>query len=365
MSEFLNVSLVLQPHWKQLFVLGMIFVASYARTAWRGGQRLAAVREIASGDNPRFAVAFWGRGAPEALGLKDGRYKIICNLEMGGTNPHVIRALDAAEIERTGFTKRIRQRDDLHAKVFICDHLALVGSANASANGLGFEGAEAKGWLEAGIRIDDPTTLKTIADWFANTWKSADRISGDDIERAVLAWKQRRRAKPTLLGLNKLDPDADDVPLINWWGDGDYEVAESVNDDDRLLIDDSVEIEHDDDRAVLFPGRWVLYWKRNLRSSLPNKSAKLELVQLGRVAASAVRMEGGTKFLDVALRADEPGPPPFEITDEFTRTFKRLIAQPKYAFLRRDEYDAFFAPAIPQMRELWRELKSSLNQTEG
>ncbi|MDZ4689705.1 hypothetical protein [Terricaulis sp.] len=42
-SEWVNVSLVLQPHWKQLFVLGMIFVASYARTAWRGKQRVAAV----------------------------------------------------------------------------------------------------------------------------------------------------------------------------------------------------------------------------------------------------------------------------------------------------------------------------------
>lgn len=43
LGEWLNISLLLQPHWKQLFVLGMIFVASYARTAWRGRQHLSAV----------------------------------------------------------------------------------------------------------------------------------------------------------------------------------------------------------------------------------------------------------------------------------------------------------------------------------
>jgi hypothetical protein len=42
-GDLLHLSLSLQPHWKQLFVLGMIFVVSYARTAWRGRQRVSAV----------------------------------------------------------------------------------------------------------------------------------------------------------------------------------------------------------------------------------------------------------------------------------------------------------------------------------
>jgi len=40
------------------------------------------------------AVAFWGEGAQRILN-PNKRYKIICNLSAGGTNPKVIREIYA------------------------------------------------------------------------------------------------------------------------------------------------------------------------------------------------------------------------------------------------------------------------------
>ena len=80
------------------------------------------------------AVAFWGRGAEELTrGIGHDNVKIICNLKSGGTNPYVIEVLQH---------QNVRQNDLLHAKVYLGDNAAIVCSANASANGLGFEGRE-------------------------------------------------------------------------------------------------------------------------------------------------------------------------------------------------------------------------------
>lgn len=42
------------------------------------------------------------------------------------------------------------QADDLHAKVYLSSNGVVVGSANASANGVGLEAGEQASWIEAG-----------------------------------------------------------------------------------------------------------------------------------------------------------------------------------------------------------------------
>jgi hypothetical protein len=89
------------------------------------------------------AVAFWGKGAPEELGISksQARLTVICNLSMGGTNPAVIRSL-----RTTHGAPTVRQNDRLHAKVYLFAHAAVIGSSNASANGLALEGSELTHW---------------------------------------------------------------------------------------------------------------------------------------------------------------------------------------------------------------------------
>ena len=145
-----------------------------------------------------FAVAFWGRGAGSILGLlhKDGskrpkgKVRIICNLRLGGTNPDEIRKLLAAGVT-------VKHDDALHAKVYRFEDVAIVGSANASINGLGFENTEAR-WFEASSVIDVPQDLEQIDAWFKERWIQAKVVEETDLELAAKNFR-RNRARRTRL----------------------------------------------------------------------------------------------------------------------------------------------------------------------
>lgn len=78
----------------------------------------------------------------------------------------------------------------MHAKVYIGDRHTIVTSANVSANGLGFEGVRADGWIEAGIRF---RTTQKVVSWFDKLWRVSGKITDGDIEAAVKAWLARPR----------------------------------------------------------------------------------------------------------------------------------------------------------------------------
>lgn len=152
-----------------------------------------ARREIAAqmqtSKRAHLAVAFWGSGAAETLGIayRNSPVRVICNLAHGGTNPAEIRCLQALPGGHT-----IAQNDRLHAKVYLFDDVAIVGSSNASANGLSFEGREQSGWFEANILIRDDRVLGELANWFDNL--GAHDILPVDLDNAQKAWDARRQA---------------------------------------------------------------------------------------------------------------------------------------------------------------------------
>ncbi len=118
-----------------------------------GQTATAEIKELVRGSkNVRMAVAFWGEGATEKLGLaKKGKdLTVICNLATGGTNPREIECLMKNEVA-------VLQCDKLHGKVYLFDNDTLViGSSNASANGLALQGAQLAGWHEANVLIKEP-----------------------------------------------------------------------------------------------------------------------------------------------------------------------------------------------------------------
>ncbi len=126
-----------------------------------GHDYLECIRNrLAGSNNNRLAVAFWGRGAMKALGIEcpkspQRNYQIICNLTTGGTNPAEIELLRGKGYD-------VRHSPRLHAKVFRFADSAVIGSANASANGLGFECNEMNNWSELGVLITDHTQLEKI-----------------------------------------------------------------------------------------------------------------------------------------------------------------------------------------------------------
>lgn len=137
----------------------------------------------------RFAVAFWGAGADYQL---RGACRIICDLNSGACNPKVIRKL----LDRDNCV--VLKAAKFHAKVVISSAGAVVSSANMSTNGLGAEGADASGTIEAGYFVSaNLPEHKKIVMWFDDMWAKATKITEDDLENSQKNWDFRNRYIPT------------------------------------------------------------------------------------------------------------------------------------------------------------------------
>ncbi len=84
----------------------------------------------------------------------------------------------------------------LHAKAWIGADDMIVGSANASANGLGAEGSESLHWRELGVRVSNKAVLGNAIAWFDNLWNDGRVIHEADLDLARRAWQRRRRDRP-------------------------------------------------------------------------------------------------------------------------------------------------------------------------
>jgi hypothetical protein len=145
----------------------------------------------------KIAIAYWGDQALSLLHLKPTRanLEIVCCLKGGKSSPAVVRR----------FGSQARQDDLLHAKVIWTPERAIVGSANASSNGLPEEEDRAGRLIEAGYVVTDSDSLSKIETWFDDLYRKSRDISPDDLRDAELARRQR--------GQNNRAPELLDIPL--------------------------------------------------------------------------------------------------------------------------------------------------------
>lgn len=138
------------------------------------------------------AVAFWGVGAVEQLGLDEieKSYRILLDVTSGGSNPKVVAKLLQLR------PKLVRCVDRLHAKAFIGESDLLIGSANASANGLGAEGSEATHWCELGLATKSPRDIAAAQAWFKALWSKSKKITPKMLDDAEAQWAKRQKARP-------------------------------------------------------------------------------------------------------------------------------------------------------------------------
>lgn len=165
------------------------------------------VRHVLGGNDVKCAVAFWGAGAEKYFEFADPEKKvqIICNLSMGGTNPRVIRSLLK--------NHSITQSDDLHAKVYVSDLGAVIGSANMSINGLGVESLSDSKWEEAAFFTQDAAILSEITSWFVKLEsREITEVNLDDAQKKF----DDRKSKS-----NKKAVDELYFPIISWYDSSD------------------------------------------------------------------------------------------------------------------------------------------------
>lgn len=159
-----------------------------------GAACCTAVKRLLSEGGPVYAaVAYWGAAAIENLGIAAGMdLTVICDAS-SGCNIDELKTL----IALLG-TNRVLTHDRLHAKEWIGQDMAIVGSSNASANGLGYEGCEVASLLEANLMIRDKETVSALRSLIETTViPAARRIKADDMRVGARRQAPNRETRPS------------------------------------------------------------------------------------------------------------------------------------------------------------------------
>ena len=315
--------------------------------------------------NLRIAVAFIGDGAEALIGKQVSEAQIICNLSMGGTNPYEVKKL----IKRFG-VNNVKHIDNLHAKLYIGDEYAIVGSANMSSNGLGVQPDTLK---EAGYKFKLNTEKQQEIDWYTSLWTSSKEISKDDLESAMQNWDQRNKSrngewKRESRDICDYDFNRDDFPLLAWYTPATGKLVENIESNEDLrggwatlqeAADNSVDIESGNDLAYLTKSRWIISFQNRINAALFWRQLT------GTYCLKSWRYDNDEEdnLISIALTKNGADLGPFKIDEDFLKEFRELLFNTKkYHELKSKDYegDYFDPPRINLMREFWKELQSIL-----
>jgi len=208
------------------------------------------------------AAPFWGHGAIQSLGINQLQNVLaICNLRTNACNPHVIAELMCLK----GVSVRTHPR--LHMKVYASEHFAIVGSSNASANGLAIEGAALGGWIEANVLSDNEHLVQEALCLFDDLWNNqTEDITDDVLEDAKIAWANRPSPDaalkaPTLLEACRENPNIFDSVFVLAYADDLTKRAEIVLSEEKRSGSENIlayQVREKSVREKLTLGSWLI-----------------------------------------------------------------------------------------------------------
>lgn len=182
---------------------------------------LEQVRRLVDEDGDvRAAVAFWGSNAVDQTGIahkRNGRVRVLCDLFSGSCNPYEIETLlNCSNV-------KVRTLYGMHAKVWANGDHVIVGSANASMNGLGFEAGGSN--VEAAVELRNRTKAKQVRVWFEENWSSKATLEVDQqiLTQVKNVWDRRQTNGPGRImncyigAYLWVDPDNEDDVVENAW----------------------------------------------------------------------------------------------------------------------------------------------------
>lgn len=179
----------------------------------------------------RIAAPYWGSRAAKTLDIRrkklSGSLHVICDLFAATTDPDSIR-----DLLNLGALVRINR--DSHAKVYLGDKEAIVGSANVS--GRAFTMAGSKPQHEMCVRVTDKASLKDLHTWWQQLWESSTPLEPDsDLTEQILAHAAYARSleaqAQNLWDALRRDPEGfAEVYVVVDWEPYDQYVEQAVRD---------------------------------------------------------------------------------------------------------------------------------------
>ncbi len=239
------------------------------------------IREVCDAPNVDCAVAFWGVGMKSELfpHAGDGKIRIVCDISMGGTCRKALGEWGAPQ------NVNLKVHEKFHGKVYISSRGAVIGSPNASDNGVGREADAGGKLIEAGVFC--PTGSEAYsgaANWFEGLFVQASVIG---IEELLSAPERSRELRPRgsrkeLAGFSLLRRLQDfpinfpEVHIAIAIGDLNEKMAEASK-MNRVATRGTAEIQLEDDvilqndeggKLPSFTGPLLLLWHRGLRTQV-------------------------------------------------------------------------------------------------
>lgn len=159
-----------------------------------GGWR-EITRRARKARSARVAVAYFGQGASRLLPLKAGGVLVV-NLGLAAVRSGQTCPDEVIRLLRRGV--EVHSCDNLHAKVFVFDRRAIVGSTNVSHNSRG-------GLLEAAIETTDPDAVRSCKEY-------VDSLRGEHVDLDH-ARRLSKEYKPPKFGLSRREPVPEHPPF--------------------------------------------------------------------------------------------------------------------------------------------------------
>lgn len=328
------------------------------------GKKLSKkIKQVVRGGDLRCAVAFWGFGVVQELfetdTLERKDVRIICDLSMGGTNPATLRALGAP------FNNKIKYLDGLHAKVYISNVGAVIGSANASRNGIGFDGAEA-GLIEAGTYVA-PETQSWIAinEWFEFLDFDAKIVKGYDLTLAQSFWDRRIKSVQCNYQNKFLDyvPKRHGLVYVLWYGGGggfSYSNAAVSGVD----ANENRNVMHVSGKDIDMRGSWIICFQVN-GEGLAHGRVNPYLFYADTLIPHGVIDDPGYEYLLGQNPMNSYPNAPFDLSNRMiVEAFRSIINTEKYEDLRgKNNSENWLAKDhVNKMTDFWHDVKCMYEQ---
>lgn len=290
--------------------------------------------------NPsKIAVAYIGADWKDFITGADLLDAVIVSPTFG-SNPWAITDL----IKHIGW-ERTYFLDELHAKAYIGNKAAVIGSANLTRNGLSGEGL-----VELCVLVDEVNTIDKIHKTFADLkdlarsqypTKKSKQLRLKELERiwgAAVAHRILQRENRNISSLSEFEPLGEDHFYVLWYQPIKCEYSDDIKAIQSLVIDEIHFASGDEVKR----NKWALVW-RITNSYAPHKSATPYWLYIHEVFENGVINEGYEYPQCAVQRRDMEVPyPPFEITPDVAAAFKKAINDKDIAeYLIQNDKDIF------------------------
>jgi hypothetical protein len=313
-----------------------------------GAEIQHALREVLP---TRIAVAYVG--IDWATYIEANLLKEIVLSPTLGTNPSAIMEI----ADQIGW-ENVYFLDNLHAKIYLGEAKAAVGSFNLTANGLSAEGLE-----EAGFIVQESRALaglNALLESYKSQAAAMYPTPKEKLERVAALRAQWDRAVKT--GAIRNDAKSKDLPVYQslapdefyvCWVAGEVEYNEDVV--PMAMIEDAVSFLEDD---KIQPDRWILCWHAR-NDGFPDERRKPYWLHVDEVLSNGALDEQYTKL---AIERNDrcPLPPPFELKNGTVSALWTVLHSGLFPAFLGNVYPWSINPTLPQLPAFLEALQGQL-----